>query len=105
MIGSQILRYDIPKELSIMGETIKVKVVDDLSSRRDAFGECHARYNEILINRNKNKDIMSHTFFHELTHMILAKMNETELYENEKFINVFSGLMYQALKTQWGNAE
>lgn len=88
----------IPNKVQLMGETIKVTIDKDLAMRTDAFGQAHHRFNEIKINYNDNKEIMEHTFFHELTHMVLDKMNEQDLSGNEKFVNLFGGLLYQALK-------
>ena len=39
------------------------------------------------------------TFFHELTHAVLDAIGEDELNENEQFIDAFSNVFYQALKT------
>ena len=39
------------------------------------------------------------TFFHELTHAALDAIGEDELNGNEQFIDAFSNVLYQALKT------
>jgi hypothetical protein len=44
-------------------------------------------------------EMQEHTFLHELTHFILNAMGESELRGNEKFVDVFSGLLHQALVT------
>ncbi len=39
------------------------------------------------------------TFCHELVHIMLYFAGEHELRNNEKFVDVFSGLLHQALTT------
>ena len=46
-----------------------------------------------------NPSIQEATFYHEKVHAILHEMNETELYENEKFVDLFSKLLMQSDKT------
>lgn len=81
-----------------MGETIRVVVKNDLMKRTNSHGEAHYRFNEIQLNPDEHKDILESTLFHEFTHFILNKMGEKDLSDNERFICVFSGLLYQALK-------
>jgi hypothetical protein len=46
-----------------------------------------------------NEDQQSHAFLHELTHFIFKRAGEDKLSKNERIVNLFSRLLYQALKT------
>jgi 2-hydroxy-3-keto-5-methylthiopentenyl-1-phosphate phosphatase len=46
-----------------------------------------------------SNDRMMDTFYHERTHSILDMMTETDLSNNEKFVDVFSKLLRQADET------
>lgn len=87
----------IPKEIEIFAEKVKVIKTDSLK-RSNTLGEAHARYNEIILDETQQPDMMESTFFHELVHIILGRIGEEELNDNEKFVNVFSGVLHQALK-------
>jgi len=90
----------IPKEFKLFNETIKVIIKDDLQLRDDKFGEAHHRYNEIHLDKNiTNKEILEATLFHEITHMILGKMERYELSNDEKFVNVLGQLINQAVNS------
>lgn len=39
------------------------------------------------------------TFYHELTHAILDAIGEDDLNCNEQFVDAFSNVLYQAIKT------
>jgi len=41
-----------------------------------------------------------HTFLHELVHAVLYSMGEAELCKNEKFVDVFAGLLQQFHNTK-----
>lgn len=87
----------IPKKITIFGETVKIKRVESLK-RTSSFGEAHYRYNEIFIDNTIPDDLIESTFFHELTHFVLHKMGENEMCDNEKFVCTFSALLHQSLK-------
>lgn len=46
-----------------------------------------------------SEDRILDTFYHERTHAILDAMNERELSNNEKFVDVFSKLLRQSDET------
>lgn len=94
----------IPSRLKLLGQTILVKYVDSLNDENDADGRAVYRKNVIEIQKNNGgitrpTEMQEHTFLHELTHFILNAMGESELRGNEKFVDVFSGLLHQALVT------
>lgn len=89
----------IPDKFQMLDETIKVRIRNDLEKRRGVIGEAHDRYNEIWIEEDLIPEIVEHTFWHEFIHLALSKLNEHELSNNEKFVNLLAGLINQALKT------
>ena len=48
---------------------------------------------------------MLNTFYHEKVHAILRAMNEEELNENEKFVDVFAKLLRQSDETSTFNTK
>ena len=56
------------------------------------------------VTEDKNKAAQIQCFFHELTHAILAVMGHP-LCHDEEFVEAFSQLLYQAIKTKRGHAK
>ncbi len=99
--------FKIPKQLELQGQTVHVEFTNDLQHDKDAYGTACFRDNKICIQKATKhmplpKDKLEHIFFHELTHWVLGVMGEEELLHNEKFVDIFGGLMYQAIKSAKG---
>lgn len=95
----------IPKEFFLFGQKITVEFNNNRLDDLEALGACKNSTNEIIISDNYRGDKLpdnsiEQTFYHELVHQILFKMNENDLSENEKFVQVFSGLLHQYEKTK-----
>ena len=90
----------IPDRFQIYGRTIEVEWEDDLIQHGNSRcnGLCDYDRGVIKLSNKVPESSKDHVFFHELVHMLLAGMNH-ELYENEEFVEVFSGLLHQALST------
>jgi predicted SprT family Zn-dependent metalloprotease len=95
---------DIPRRLKLLGRTITVEYDPMLDGRDGTVGE--ARYTSDSIALQPNTDTfrrpqtqLEQVFLHELVHYILNEMNEYNLRDNEKFVDVFAGLLHQALTT------
>jgi predicted SprT family Zn-dependent metalloprotease len=95
---------DIPRRLKLLGRTITVEYDPMLDGRDGTVGE--ARYTSDSIALQPNTDTfrrpqtqLEQVFLHELVHYILNEMNEYDLRRNEKFVDVFAGLLHQALTT------
>jgi len=91
----------IPESFGLAGFTISVIAKDGLINERGIIGE--ALYSKQLIYLDKNAEIEEETkkqaYLHELVHWILYIMNEDDLKNNEKFVDVFAHLLYQAIST------
>lgn len=74
-----------------------------MAEQTDALGlAVHTAQKIILQKPNKafTKESQIQTFCHELTHTILDTMGEIGLSHNERFVEGFSQLLYQFLKTK-----
>ena len=95
----------IPKSFKLFATTINVVVDNQRTDDMKVFG-CHQPHNNTIILADKfgihdiSEDQMLDTFYHEKVHAILRAMNEEELNENEKFIDVFAKLLRQSDETQ-----
>ena len=91
----------IPDEFKLAGFTITVVDKENLVEERGIIGE--AVYGKQLIYLDRSAAPVSETieqaYLHELIHWILYVMNEDQLKDNEKFVDVFAHLLYQTLTT------
>ena len=93
---------NIPKSLSVGGQTISVNIKDRLDS--DKLGECCVAEARIDIAKTFNGREQAYpsqlnTFYHELTPCIPDTMGENELSANEKFVSCFSSFLCEAMNT------
>jgi hypothetical protein len=88
----------IPKTFTLLGTTYDVLCVPvkDWEGEEDEIGYFLAQQRRIAI-KVGDQQIMEHTFCHELCHAILSHMGEDKLTRNEKFVDVFGGLLHQAM--------
>jgi len=94
----------IPKKFKLMGQTITVHVDQGLVQKEDSVGQSHYRFNKIVIQPSidgvaRTDEQIGHTFCHELTHWIFYTLNEQKLSSDEKLVDNFAGLLFQALET------
>lgn len=97
----------IPKQFQLLGQTIVVEWDDSLAHTMDALGTTHPRENKIKLQKpNKGWGVpaekLEHTYYHELVHWILLSMSQTELFQDEVFVDTFAGLLHQAIKSAKG---
>lgn len=89
----------IPDRFKIFARTFTVEEVPEITYEGvKRLGECNFDDQVIKLRSDLGKDQKEHVFLHELTHAILSAM-DSELYDNEPFVEVFSGLLHQALTT------
>ena len=94
----------IPESFKQYAQEITIKYKKSLSNKHGCWGKCYYDRNEIEFQDNKYEVGLpglkiEETFYHELVHIILYHAGEHELRNNEKFVDVFSGLLHQALTT------
>lgn len=95
------MNVKIPSNITVGGQEIDVNFKDRLES--DKLGECCVAegYINIANTFNGRKQCLSvqvNTFYHELVHIILDTMNESDLSTNEKFVSCFSSFLCEAMK-------
>jgi hypothetical protein len=90
----------IPKRFKLAGQTIQVIIDKELQHREDLWGLTVYRENKILLDEAiaRPQTGQEQTFLHELVHWILYAM-ESDLRTDEKFVNLFSNFLHQALTT------
>ena len=94
----------IPESFNLVG--FKIKVIAEKQLLHDSSMHGLAVYRDKIIYLQTNTDgvpvskaSIEQTFLHELTHHILDRMGENDLCMNEKFVDVFSSLLHQAITT------
>lgn len=94
----------IPKRFKLLGHTIEVKEDPAGMYENRRFGA--ACYESKWINLTPKspahpitQSSLEHTFLHELVHMCLYHTEQAALNENENFVDLFAGLLHQALTT------
>lgn len=90
----------IPKSVQLMGHRVSVQVFahEDWKLKTEACGIYYPDVHEIHLIENPPSEL-EHAFYHELTHAILDMLSYDKLYGDEQFVDSFSGLLHQALKT------
>lgn len=94
---------DIPNEIDLMGQTIKIVYDDQLVFNHDVSGQALYRQNIIKIQPSsdafpRTRDQIETTYLHEIIHWILHIMQE-EKDDDEKFVQTFALLLHQAMKS------
>ena len=88
----------IPSSIKLLGHTITVEVVSKREwDIEDAVAVWIPQEYKIRLMRQPRARL-SHAYLHELTHAVLDSMGH-KLARDESFVDLFSGLMSQALET------
>lgn len=98
------MKGKIPKKFRLFGTTIDVVWDNKRCNDTNAYGLSEYSQSKITLStkdggESLSKDRMIDCFYHERTHSILDAMNEGELSKNEKFVDVFSKLLRQAIES------
>ena len=90
----------IPRQTELGGIVITVELDPTLHQQKGMIGEARYAEQKIVIDpRVAGRDTTEETYYHELVHFILFIMNEDELRNNEKFVDIFAHFLYQAVKS------
>lgn len=91
----------IPTSFYLGGLQIDVTYDENLYKNRKIVGEARYPSQSICLDSVVlNKQLTEQNYFHELTHWILYMMNEDDLRNNEKFVDVFATFLHQARVTE-----
>ena len=88
-----------PNSFQVAGHTYTIRRPRNLISAHNELGTCDPTKYVVQLDANLAGSKLDHTFMHEATHAVLAEMNAAELYNNEDFVDLFSNLMCQVLRT------
>lgn len=86
----------VPRQFQLLNHTITVKIISAVDAG-DTYGWWDPDLNEIVLAK-QSKSMMEHTFWHETVHAILHMMSHP-LVDDEVFVDQFSGLLAQCVKT------
>ncbi len=90
----------IPKQLELAGITVTVQPDHEFIKNKKCIGEAQYTSQRIIIDPSSTpQNTFEQAYFHELTHWIFYIMNEDEIRNNEKLIDSFAHILYQAIKT------
>ena len=92
----------IPKTYTQFGRTVNVSLQPPCDFQ-DYNGICAPDKSIIKLVSGFERTHTEHTFLHEALHMQMSLMQRHDLYTDENFINVLSGLMHQMLHTGKGS--
>ena len=97
-------KFRIPKKFKLLGQTYTVEYNNEKCDGANAYGLAVFDTNTIYLTDALDKkpiadDIQAHTFFHELTHHILHAMGREKLCRDEKFVDLFGGMLHQVAIT------
>ena len=104
-------RMRIPKRFKLLGQVVTVEFNPSLIQETDWNGLASFRRNKIeimphAVTNLRNADQIEHTFCHELVHHILyyaghslQEKDSSKVHTDEGFVDVFAGLLHQALTT------
>ena len=88
----------IPTTFQILGHEVTVLLVeiDDIGK----FGDSDMALNTIrLFTSGSCRDVILHTYWHEVTHFLLHYAGRSDLSEDESLVDVLGGLIKQVLST------
>jgi hypothetical protein len=89
----------IPNSFQLLGQRYTVRLLSkDEWKDGDAVGLFYSQPKEIHV-LDTNAQLIEHSYLHELTHAILLAMGKRKLYEDEAFVDLFSGMLQQAFNT------
>ncbi len=88
---------NIPEKITLAGITITVDRTAEMPE--GCIGKADYQNQKIYINdKFAGANLTEQTYYHELVHWILFVMGEEELKKNERFVDLFSHFLYQAVQ-------
>jgi hypothetical protein len=96
------MKINIPNKVKVIGKYYSVTFENDLNYNHGNWGETRYGQSQIAIQGKAQgttipEQEIEHKFVHELIHSILHEMGEHKLNNNEKFVDLFSNVLYQVL--------
>lgn len=94
-------KFDIPTSFELLSQKWNIVYNEKLACIENAYGMTYFEDNRIELFEEENitSDLLNHTFIHELVHLLLLySENKKNLYRNECYVDVISGLLHQHFK-------
>lgn len=91
----------LPNSMDIVGEKYHVEWKKDLCDVENVFGRAYFNNNKIVVQEADDKyseDKIIHTYFHEWLHIGFYAIGEESLSENDKLVDILSGIMSSIYK-------
>jgi hypothetical protein len=94
----------IPKRFKLLGQTIEVSQVDHIASANGTLGEARATQNSILLQKSVEgfplpESQKIHILYHEIMHLVLGAMGQSEFAGEESFVDLVAGMLHQVFST------
>ncbi len=94
----------IPSRFNLLGREIQVVFDNKTCGDRKCLGSAYLDFDKILLADEKEgiklpSSLIEHTFVHEALHHFLNALGEDKLGDNEKFVDILSGMIHQMLTT------
>lgn len=94
----------IPKSFCIFGQKYHIEFDDKLVEKDNDRGQAKYRLNKIILQSNNSvvdrpQSQIEVIYLHELFHVIFHELDEGELGENEKLVELMANALHQILKT------
>lgn len=94
----------IPTRFKLLGHTIEVKKDDEMFFHKQSYGQCcfEGKWIKLVHPAPKHpvtQTSLEHTFIHELVHLCLYHTEQSQLNDNERFVDSLAGLLHQTLTT------
>lgn len=79
-------------------DVVFVKNFDDDTDEQISLGKCDEPLCKITINNAFPKQTMQQTFWHEVLHAMMMELGQTDLYNNETFIDTMAKQLHMFFK-------
>lgn len=90
----------IPSSFMLGGLTINIVRDDSMVCTKGIIGEARYTSQQICLDASVAPlQSLEQSYLHELTHWIFYMMNEDELRNNERLVDLFAHFLYQAMVT------
>jgi lipoate synthase len=86
------------ESIKIMGCDYKVIESDKISRDSYVYGEADHVEQVIKLSKELKPQLKAETLLHELLHVVLFKLREDELFDNERFINSVAAILLQIFR-------
>jgi hypothetical protein len=99
-VGNETRSLAIPRQIELCGIVVTVELDPTLHQRKGMIGEARYAEQKIIIDPTvAETDTTEEALYHELCHWVLFIMNEDELRNNERWVDSFAHILYQAIKS------